>query len=101
MFYDIYSSDISQLCDCDEYLMFADDTCVIYRNENLNELIQHVIAFWGVEASESIPAPRPLSPQGTKKRDWRQSIIWPLPLAIKEIKYIKDTWLITILSLWL
>ena len=42
MFYDIYSSDISQLCDSDEYLMFADDTCIIYVNENLNELIQHV-----------------------------------------------------------
>ena len=42
MFYDIYSSDISQLCDSDEYLMFADDTCIIYVNENLSELIQHV-----------------------------------------------------------
>ena len=42
MFYDIYSNDISQLCDNDEYLMLADDTCIIYVNENLNELIQLV-----------------------------------------------------------
>ena len=39
---DMYSSDISQLYDSDEYLMFADDTCIIYVNENLNVLIQHV-----------------------------------------------------------
>ena len=42
MFYDIYSSVISQLGDSDEYLKFADNTCTIFVSENLNELIQHV-----------------------------------------------------------
>ena len=37
-----HSSDISQLCDSEKYLMYADDTCIIYVNENLNELIQHI-----------------------------------------------------------
>ena len=38
LFYDIYTSDLYKICDKDELVMFADDTCIKYTGENLQEL---------------------------------------------------------------
>ena len=42
LFYDIYANDISKLCGEKEYLMFADDTVLVYTGTNLNDLILQV-----------------------------------------------------------
>ena len=42
MFYDIYSTDLSSLCAHDEFLLYADDTCLTYQHENIDILINHV-----------------------------------------------------------
>ena len=35
LLYDIYSSDISKICDESEFLMHADDTCSMFTNDNI------------------------------------------------------------------
>ena len=42
LYYDIYTGDISKLCSENEYLMFADDTCLCYSGHCLEELTRHV-----------------------------------------------------------
>ena len=42
LYYDIYSGDLAKICFEDEFLMFADDTCLTYFGENIDELIGHV-----------------------------------------------------------
>ena len=42
LFYDIYSTDLSLLCANDEYLLYADDTCLTYQHKDLDTLITHV-----------------------------------------------------------
>ena len=42
LYYDIYSSDLAKLCFEDEFLMFADDTCLTYSGNNYVDLINHV-----------------------------------------------------------
>ena len=42
LYYDIYSSDIKNLCSDDEFLMFADDTCLVYTGNDLPALTEHV-----------------------------------------------------------
>ena len=42
LYYDIYTSEISNLCPNEEYLMFADDTCLCYSGNNLEALVHHI-----------------------------------------------------------
>ena len=42
LFFDIYANDIKFLCSDDEYLMYADDTCLIYQDEDLHRLMNYV-----------------------------------------------------------
>ena len=42
LYYDIYSSDLKHLCSEDEFLMFADDTSLIYTGTDLPALTEHV-----------------------------------------------------------
>ena len=42
LFYDIYSADLAKLCFDDEFLKFADDTCLTYFGDNIEDLICHV-----------------------------------------------------------
>ena len=42
LFYDIYTSDLSLICREDEFLMFADDTCLVYTGDTLGTLVKHV-----------------------------------------------------------
>ena len=42
LFYDIYANDISKICEEREYLMFADDTVLIYSGPNLDSLVENV-----------------------------------------------------------
>ena len=40
--YDIYSNDIRFLCDAEEYILYADDTCLTYVGEDFERLVTHV-----------------------------------------------------------
>ena len=40
LFYDIYTSELSKLCSEDEFLMYADDTCILYTGEDLSRVVQ-------------------------------------------------------------
>ena len=42
LFFDIYSSEFSILCNNDKHVLYADDTCLIYVSDNLNALTLHV-----------------------------------------------------------
>ena len=42
LYYDIYSCDLSKICFDDEFIMFADDTCLTYYGDNLSDLLNHV-----------------------------------------------------------
>ena len=42
LFYDIYTSDIRNICMTDELLMYADDTCLMYVGDDLTLLTEHV-----------------------------------------------------------
>ena len=42
LYYDIYSGDLAKICFEDEFLMFADDTCLTYFGNDINQLIAHV-----------------------------------------------------------
>ena len=42
LYFDIYSGDLAKLCFEDEFIMFADDTCLTYSGDNLSQLISHV-----------------------------------------------------------
>ena len=42
LFFDIYSNDLNYICENDENIMFADDTCLTYVHENLQILESHV-----------------------------------------------------------
>ena len=42
LFFDIYSSDLSKLCSDSEFIMYADDTCLVYCGDDLHELVAHV-----------------------------------------------------------
>ena len=42
LFYDIYTSDLAKICDEDEMVMFADDTCLLYTGDDLESLTNHV-----------------------------------------------------------
>ena len=42
LYYDIYTSDFSNLCEEGEFLMFADDTCLLYTGHNLGDLTEKV-----------------------------------------------------------
>ena len=42
LMYDIYSNDFNKLCFNDENLLYADDTCIFYVGENLQQLCDHV-----------------------------------------------------------
>ena len=42
MYYDIYSGNLAKICFEDEFIMFADDTCLTYSGDNLEQLIDHV-----------------------------------------------------------
>ena len=44
VFFDIYSSDFTNLCNPKENIHFADDTCLIYVHDNIDELVDHVNA---------------------------------------------------------
>ena len=39
LLYDIYTSEFSKLCHEDEYIMFADDTCLLYTGNDLSEIV--------------------------------------------------------------
>ena len=41
LYYDIYSGDLAKLCFDDEFIMFADDTCLTYSGTNLPELVKY------------------------------------------------------------
>ena len=41
-FFDIYSNDLNYLCDADECILFADDTCLTYVHSDIEYLINHV-----------------------------------------------------------
>ena len=42
MFFEIYSNDINMLCQTEECLLYADDTCLTYVHEDLSELTRNV-----------------------------------------------------------
>ena len=42
LYYDIYTSELAHLCKADEFVMFADDTCLIYTGNDLNTLTNSV-----------------------------------------------------------
>ena len=42
LYYDQYTSEIRNLCRNDEYLMFADDTCLCYMGHDLENLVCHI-----------------------------------------------------------
>lgn len=42
LWYDLYTSDLKNICTNNEYVMFADDTCLVYSGENLDRLVAHV-----------------------------------------------------------
>ena len=42
MYYDIYTSELANLCQADEFVMFADDTCLIYTGDNIDNLTNRV-----------------------------------------------------------
>ena len=42
LFYDIYTSDLSKICASEELVMFADDTCLLYTGDNLEDLTHHI-----------------------------------------------------------
>ena len=42
LLYDIYSNDFNNLCSNDENILYADDTCLVYNGDNLENLIRHV-----------------------------------------------------------
>ena len=42
LYYDVYSSDLKHLCSEEEFLMFADDTSLVYTGNDLPALTQHV-----------------------------------------------------------
>ena len=42
LFYDIYTCDISNVCQNEEYIMYADDTVLMYVGENLQSLVSTV-----------------------------------------------------------
>ena len=42
LFFDIYSNDLSILCESDENIHFADDTCLVYVHSDLEYLVSHV-----------------------------------------------------------
>ena len=42
LLYDIYSNDFNYLCSEDENIQYADDTCLVYIGDDLNELVQQV-----------------------------------------------------------
>ena len=44
LYYDIYTGDFDKLCEDGEFLMFADDTCLLYTGTNLVELTARVNA---------------------------------------------------------
>ena len=39
MIYTVYSSDISKICNESQFLMYADDTCLMFTNDNIKELL--------------------------------------------------------------
>ena len=41
-FFDIYSNDLNYLCNEDECILFADDTCLTYAHTDLQYLLNHV-----------------------------------------------------------
>ena len=42
LYYDIYTSEIANLCQPDEFVMFADDTCLIYTGDDIDVLTNRV-----------------------------------------------------------
>ena len=42
LYYDIYSGDLAKICFEDEFLMFADDTCLTYFGNDIDQLANHV-----------------------------------------------------------
>ena len=42
LLFDIYSNVFNTLCTNDENILYADDTCLVYVGDNLNELLVHV-----------------------------------------------------------
>ena len=42
LLYDIYVNEISKICEEREYLMFSDDTVLIYSGPDLDGLVGHV-----------------------------------------------------------
>ena len=42
LLYDIYSSDISKICNESEFLMYADDTCLMFTNDDIEILYREV-----------------------------------------------------------
>ena len=43
LYYDIYTSDFDNLCEEGEFIMFADDTCLLYSGDNLDKLTKSYI----------------------------------------------------------
>ena len=42
LLFDIYTNDFNVLCGDDENIQYADDSCLVYVGEDLNELVYHV-----------------------------------------------------------
>ena len=42
LFYDLYSNNRNLLCSCDENILFGDDTYLVYTDESLELLANHV-----------------------------------------------------------
>ena len=42
LYFDIFSGDLSKICFEDEFIMFADDTCLTYAGDNLPQLVEYV-----------------------------------------------------------
>ena len=42
LLFDIYSNDFNKLCSDDENILYADDACLVYVGENIEELVAHV-----------------------------------------------------------
>ena len=42
LYYDIYTSDLAKICRDDEFVMFADDTCLVYAGDDLSSLTDQV-----------------------------------------------------------
>ena len=42
LLYDIYSNDFNFLCDDNECILYADDTCLVFTGDNLMDMEQHI-----------------------------------------------------------